>query len=388
MHIYIDETAYSGKEGELIGSGMLVTAEPVRTDVISSALTNLGDDPDRADPKTRKWDDATLGRGYFHASEDSANAHSWLARAIHSHVKGTFLFSYARRMGKGDERDFRTHAMHNLVRGLRTRQAVSIIFEQRSGFSNVSAATIIDALYSALDAAAYDLPMLPTYYPAVMISVRPKNEAGLQIVDLLLWATIQKNECPDKPKARVFSWCGLQFQYQAGPVAARAQYWSKYAVNNDTAVSEDESSLLAPYPVSPDTLDDATEEELVQYYCFAERCIHAAAAQSLPESAAHLSTMVKEASKTLQKQYAGPREIESVARTFIRLFDTMPIYDGVSPSELLRMVKARRFLGLSLRRDLLHGGRTLDYFTEARLLNVAKNPKAFGLPEGLKDIRD
>jgi hypothetical protein len=89
FHIYLDETHFEDAEGnKMLGVGALAVADPVSGDLIERAMSALWQDEDR-DPASpsflasnEKLDRATLHRGTFHASFDSKNAHSPLAREI------------------------------------------------------------------------------------------------------------------------------------------------------------------------------------------------------------------------------------------------------------------------------------------------------------------
>lgn len=383
LYVYVDETSYVDANGtEMIGSGILVTPTAVAPAVIERALQMLREDPDRSKPEHKQRDDETLARGFFHASEDGQNAHSWLARAIVAHVTGRFLFATAARTLQGSERDYRRQVMQNLVRALKTTHAIHLTFEERSGFSHIAAETIVRTLHEALDWSTYDLPLIPSFYPEVIVTVTSKKEPGLQVTDLLLWATVQRKASPHKSKARMFGYCGLRLMYAAGPVDG-IQSWDTYEVNGgDPALDAGDLAAITPYPVAFNDIENPTVDELNGVYCFAEQHVHAYAARELPRHAKHLAKLLSQTSRMLRHAQTGTRHIELVARSFIRIFDTVPLHDADVPRRDFRMlVMARRYLGLVLRPDLLHGVRTLDYFTQLRRTNVTRAPAAFGLPE-------
>ena len=76
-----------------LSSGLLACDVPITKAVVDAALHNLQADPDRHKPRHKEKDDRTLQRGYFHASDDSQNAHGHLCRSIVKHVAGTFFYS-------------------------------------------------------------------------------------------------------------------------------------------------------------------------------------------------------------------------------------------------------------------------------------------------------
>jgi hypothetical protein len=89
LHVYVDETVRDRPDRRrLLGAGALIVTEPVEQELIENALDALQADPDRepsshrVNPGNERRDVRTLARRYFHASEDSMNARSALARAI------------------------------------------------------------------------------------------------------------------------------------------------------------------------------------------------------------------------------------------------------------------------------------------------------------------
>ncbi len=383
MFLYVDETTFNSPDGvRMIGVGVLVSPEPIAADLVTAALEHLAVDPDRHDPNTKTLDDGTLSRGHFHASEDSKNAHSWLARQIHARVKGQLLLATTTSRGKGSEADYRHQSLQSLVSALKTKRPVLIVFEARSGFSKESAAGVVETLYRGLDQSAYGLPLLPTYYPQVSVLVQPKSNPGLQVADLLIWAAVQKAFYPSKPKARVFHWCGLGFHIQAS-IGALAQQWTRYQLNGgDRTLQAEEAAAIRGYPVEHSEIEqprDATES--ANLYCIGERLIHwvATTAETQPSHAQHVVNEASQLSIRLRQQPTTAELIHSVARVFIRLFDTIPVYTGRDRAEFIQLVKARRFLALALRQDMLHGVATGDFLVSFRDANVHTNPSLFGL---------
>jgi hypothetical protein len=118
-------------------------------------------------------------------------------------------------------------------------------------------------------------------------------------------------------------------------------------------------------------------------YCLIERTVRQAAAADLPLHAEHLRAgLVKTVRRLRDHLRVGPVEIGEVVRQFLRLFDTLPLYDGFDRADArwLPLVRAKRMAGLSLREDLVAGGHTMDFFATIRHQNVRSSPSAFGIP--------
>ena len=89
LYFYADETRFEYSQNKnAYGYGVLITRYPVeQTDLIAEALKNLGLDPE---PKYETKDAETLKNKYFHASEDSPNAKSYLCTSIKKYIQGRF----------------------------------------------------------------------------------------------------------------------------------------------------------------------------------------------------------------------------------------------------------------------------------------------------------
>ncbi len=82
-HVYSDESTFSDPR-LCIGVGMLLSDSDISAALITNAMNALREDPDRFEGRSKTIDDRTIERGYFHASEDSKNAHSHLCNQINT----------------------------------------------------------------------------------------------------------------------------------------------------------------------------------------------------------------------------------------------------------------------------------------------------------------
>jgi hypothetical protein len=97
LWIYADETNFERKAAtghQTAGYGVLLTTSPISHTVVREALASLAADPDRYKPLHKRQDDATLTNQYFHAADDSQNAHSHLCDSIRKHVSGRFTYLF------------------------------------------------------------------------------------------------------------------------------------------------------------------------------------------------------------------------------------------------------------------------------------------------------
>ncbi|WP_143501867.1 hypothetical protein [Pseudomonas sp. Irchel 3E13] len=190
MFVYLDETEFG--EGQFSGYACLVTPERIEQVVIDEALENLRNDLDRFHHDQKPMDDRTLERSFFHAADDSKNAHSHLCKAICSHVKGDFrshVFHTAKHSFSSKE-DLYDLASKLAVVGLFSHCVeLTFVFEQRG---NLNVGALLSKwwpdLWFDLARNTYLSPFIVKYYPKVTFEVAGKSEPGLQVVDFMLWA--------------------------------------------------------------------------------------------------------------------------------------------------------------------------------------------------------
>ncbi|QXH53216.1 hypothetical protein KSS94_08910 [Pseudomonas fakonensis] len=199
MFVYLDETEFG--DGSFSGYGCLVSPTRIGRAVIDEALENLRDDPDRFNPRQKPMDDRTLQRSFFHAADDSKNAHSHLCRSICKHVVGDYnshiFHTGAHSFSSKDE--LYDLASKLAVVGLFSRSAeLTFIFERRG---NLNVLALLSkwwpVLWFDLARNAYASPFIVKYYPKVSFEVLDKSEPGLQVVDFMLWAA-QKARMDDR----------------------------------------------------------------------------------------------------------------------------------------------------------------------------------------------
>lgn len=305
------------------------------------------------------------------------NGRHALATEIKARIRGKFKCSFAE-VSRSQKQKFRANSIGAIIPALRERLPLAVTFEERSDFSRMSAEALVEHMNKAFDWGAYDYTMLRTFYPRIDVRVEQKKGPGLQVVDLLLWGALQQYLEPSSHKVKVLTWCGAFCWGHGGSPYPHA----KYFVNHRSARLTDRANE-EPYPLKIDDLDDLDGDTntLAHDYCFIERTVRSAAEATLPEHVAHLRPGLRRTVHRLYDPRVSPEHIMDVARQFLRLFDTLPLYEGFDRTDArwLPLVRAKRMAGLCLRQDLVHGGRTLDFFTTIRHRNVRSNPGAFGI---------
>ncbi len=148
----------------------------------------------------------------------------------------------------------------------------------------------------------------------------------------------------------------------------------------------EEPDHVVAYPVTIDELvADQEDMTAANGYAAAERVLRRVAVNPLPGHAEHLRSMVADALRGLERPHqVGPDEIRRLARAFIRVFDTVPVYRGMLGNDAhpqwLRLLRAKRFLGLPLRTDIPGGQLAAEVLANARRAFVEDQPEQYGLP--------
>ncbi len=191
MYVYLDETEFG--EGEFSGYASLITEERISQEVINEALENLRVDQDRFLMPQKLMDDRTLERGYFHAADDSKNAHSHLCEAINRHVTGNFKshIFHARKHNFSNVEEVYSLASKLAVVGLFSKaKELTFIFEGRNGLSKRA---LLEKwwpdLWRGLSQNCFSAPFIVKYYPKVKFEISDKSGPGSQVVDFILWAS-------------------------------------------------------------------------------------------------------------------------------------------------------------------------------------------------------
>lgn len=192
ISVYGDETVF-GLENEFVGVGLLVTPDAVSSELIERALSGLAEDPDRARSDRRKADQRTLDERWFHASDDSANAHSHLCAEINRGLTGSFHCEVFERKNRAKIESLllETSTLAALP-VLNNPAPVAYTFARRAGLTK----SVLEGWHrryeKRLAQAIYDQAFFPAFFPRCDFDVKASHEnAGLQCCDFLLWATVR-----------------------------------------------------------------------------------------------------------------------------------------------------------------------------------------------------
>lgn len=358
---YSDETEFmqsSTNAFPTIGSGILVCTEPVTENIIKEALNNLDKDSDK-----NEIDLKTLSRGYFHASEDSKNAHSHLCKTIVKHLNGYFRYSFfnlnkttVESLPTAKER-FRRLTLKVASLGFFIDEAkeVNLTIESRNNFLASHAKIWLEQFFDEFDRMAYEQPTFFTYYPNIHLNIVDKLNPGIQIVDFLLWSLNRANrEFADltwlnRLEMRQYTWMHDEDKFENGGIYHLKNYKLKLGRLN--------------YPFNSE--DILSEKELFHIFSAIETVLQNLFSSKLPPHVEHLKFLLSSISSYLNgSTKLTEATLDKICSAFIRFFDTLPIYQELDDSDKEKwelLIKSKKLCGMLLHKHLLHSVRTADF---------------------------
>ena len=215
----------------------------------------------------------------------------------------------------------------------------------------------------------YDSPPIPKIFPCIELKTARKETPGLQVVDFILWSMNRSKRTPphDDWREHLNLKLSVAWKEVEGPI------------EKGTYILGDEVEI--PYPHYPDfclpVKDPIGCEGLIKTYILIEQYLKYVSKQIFPPHAEHLKYKVINIVNQLSKKDAkfSDELIREVSSVFLRLFDTLPIYDGLNESDKdtwTKFLTARRMASLFLREDL-NGVDSCDYIALWRRNTIKEN---------------
>ncbi len=364
---YSDETAF---ENEFAGSGCLISETPISDSVIEEALKNLRDERNVKDIKT-------INRGYFHAKDDSPNAHSCICRSIKKNITGDFIYNFIDKKRDFSLQKQKDVEIQNLTLLLSNETVTNLkmcdilfIVEEREDFTNKHFKNWIEEFYKGKERQVYEYPSIPYLFPNITLEQRSKKDAepGLQVTDFILWA-IQRTKRIN-PDNIWFKRLNLKSSYSFHSEDGLIQggtYYLKRRIK----------SPLVKYPDNCLPVNEPTNEELFNSYLIIEQTLRNISKILLPDHVLHLKSKFDIVINGLLNETSlSDNLIRDASSMFIRLFDTLPIYKDIPEyknkiwSDILTARKIASFL---LHRELPHAINSCDYIAQQREIMIPKN---------------
>jgi hypothetical protein len=316
MNIYLDETTF-GLSNEFSGYGCIFSDNEIELDAINEALVALDKDSDRHKPKDANRDSTTLSRKYFHATDDSPNAHSHLCDSINKYFAGSFhshILNKSVSDISNEEDAYEIASGLSIVHAFLSKNDILFIFEERENLSKSSLEKWWQEIWLEAAQAYHRHPFIPLFYPNVNFCIEGKSNPGLQFVDFILWATgrkILEKNCPwyDRIKAQIKteakpsdkSWGGITFSTTFGANLATKVFYGP----------EDCSNL---------NIESFSEQDALDYLLNAQNLITRLRNGMLNPSLSHLSAEIEKCYAE-RKETGTFQNVYALSICFMRVFD-------------------------------------------------------------------
>ena len=366
MILYIDETHYYENVTtgpEFVGTGILIVEDEAHPKlVVDKALTDLACDPDIVSVTTERFDRRTLERQWFHACEDSKNAHSWLCQSINDSLVANFCYNYFPVGSDVEEALFQTFMYAGVQICAKPSPAILYI-ERRIGFTETVATRLVNKVFDAITWGAYNGYGMPAYFPAFKIIMVGKNNPGIQITDFLTWAVNRTRTIPpnkvweQRRKFTSRSTAGGQNEY-----VDQGDYVLRGGIEHQLR-----SGIYpqAAFPLSEFSGNDA----IVRLFCFILTSVRDFLAEKPASHVQHIHLHYKDLKNELEDSSIvfTVDLVGRVSSCFIRIFDMLPIYTAADLTNIPRfhdLLLAKRLAGLTLRKDLIHGIMTAQFLAK------------------------
>jgi hypothetical protein len=373
FYIYSDETEFSlgsnSTKKEIVGSGLLIVESPIDEKIIKNALSNLQVDPDIYSESCESQDTRTLKRKYFHACEDSKNAHSHLCTAIRDEIKGLFKSSYyyldnSSQSSQSPYSSATRNTKQTLslelasLQFLNQNRNIHLYVESRESFNINHKSLWLESFFRNRERAIFDSPCIPICFPSIYIEFLDKRNPGLQVTDFLLWAVNRSMSKGDKWLERL----NLNRVDESSLLKRESrieQAIKLYTLGNYLSLKE--LVEFTSYPVSGDILNDYVNrlsvEEICNLFISIENYIKNLIHDDLPAHIGHLKDDLFFAATLLSREFDFSENVlETIASIYLRIFDTLPVYKNDSfddERQWLNLLASRKLAALLLRNDLI-----------------------------------
>jgi hypothetical protein len=384
IFVYADETIFTTDKAENnygLGCGVFVSSKEITQEIVDEALYNLEKDNDF----DNNQDSRTVERRYFHASDDSKNAHSHFCNSVNKNVVGIFDYTYFDNIKSinRSQKGFYENIFNQCLNGssmelFESTDEVFLTIEKRNTLSEEMTLKWLNILYKLYEGTAYTIPTYKTYYPKINIALKGKKEPGLQVVDFLIWSLNRtKAKIPDdrwhkRVKYRTWHYYkDLQNQNRG-----------KYYLNTYPK----DFNLNEEYPFK---FEEPREwESFLNAYINIERFLTLIEKSDFTEKSIHLyDNLISVSTKLkLDKHHLTEAEIALVGSVFLRLFDTLPLYKHIQEDDRTSwtlLLQAKYLASILVRNDQRHFNRIRRAILKWRHFFSAESPVSGTLTEAV-----
>lgn len=352
IFIYVDEAGnpnikdFKGTDDKrFFQVGAAVFSHEVKQEVIDRAMSELR----KVDSSMlTKSDLKTLKRGYFHTSEDGPYAKSKL---MYEANKFTIEF-YVNKYDKQKHFDLgltplTQQELHFLLIHLSSViglnygvKKINLFVAQRDkSFSSGAEQKWIDSFYQELINSLSQNPAIKTPFPELNVSIVNGQHPGVQITDLLLWATTRKNRTTSPEDVwynRIKIGTSSNANIPNDPISMSDFYVNK-------RISKNTSDIF--YKITPSDLDNFEETLGVDKFHSLLMWMEDVVLKNFEnKDVDYLNSYFKKAVHLIQSpDKLSPEEVKTICEAFLMLFDTIKIAEGLVNDELKFALIAKRY---------------------------------------------
>lgn len=359
LYVYADEATFLRGSKEILGTGIFISQIQIDQAVVNDAMKLLLADPDF----DKKMDKRTADYGYFHASEDSKNAHSHFCRTIVEKASGNFVYSYLskkNRAFRSEESLYRLTLKLVSSKFMDEPYDVEMIVEERMGFGQNSISRFLDSLNREYALLANNQPGIINIFSKISITTADKKQPGLQIVDFMLWAMnrsmmIPKNNTwKDRLNLRLNDFVRTEDYDQSS---------GNYYINKSAIDYNDLDNVRCKYPYHVPTDIPKEGATVLDYYQYIENIITHLNTGEIPEHCIHWKESIQKSHEIITGNKFVETSLKFICYTFIYIFDTMPVYKELADKDeedWLDILFAKRLAGIVVANGAIHNARTRD----------------------------
>ena len=346
--IYMDETEIMNG---YLGCGAFISKKTCNPDlIVADALAKLSNYPEK-----NEKDKQTISRGFFHANEDSPNAHCAFCQEINSMKDAQFVAEFLRphivggEVAKSERRKERKNlysmaAFYSALEINSIREPITVIFERGSEASSKQLENIFIAGYNKMIPDCYERPYIPLTFPKIEYDFKGNKEnPGLQICDFLLWTAGRKirgesdwynqinapikGDCPIEQEIMqiIYSW-----------TLPTLHYYNKTDYDENFERGVDQELKIKLFLESQALIEEHGNSKN----------------RTFPAHALHLKPDVESYCRSKNIIDIQTR-IMKVAELYLKLFDTIPLINELtSKDQKPSMLFIKRFMALLLKEDI------------------------------------
>lgn len=372
-YLYLDESVFS-EPHSYTGYGALLTEKEINNKIINKALENLKNDEDRFEEINRKKDDRTLKREYFHAADDSKNAHSHLCDQINKNIKASFSSNFIPEKEIGGKKNtLELMSKLSVMEIFFSAEPVRIIFEEREDLTIDFIKNWYKKMEDEVLEGLYRQPFIPAFFPNVQFDISEKSNPGLQIVDFLLWTINRKIN----KKSKWFDRLNISFNTEIQHSKNKNNWGScDFDINkniNEFGEYHDEY-YYKHFDFSKIQDNNLNNNLLVNFYIHAEKVIDFYSKYELPERLDYLKNQIINLADNLMKE--DNKRIEKISTLYLKLFDSVPlIKDDTTTKDKQFLLLSKKYLSLTLNKHLMYGKRTKDFLLKNRRSLLENKPE-------------